>query len=562
MKNIIPIFEEWAGTPQEAKEKLVGYQFITCHMIFDIKMENFTRKARFVAGGHTTEPPSLITYSMVVTRDSVRIGFLLAGLDQLQVRTADVGNAYLTADCREKIWTIAGSEFGSRKGKVMIIKKALYGLKSSGAAWRAHFAQSLNVFKFTSTEADPDMWIQMAQNGYTHYCERMFVYVDDLLLISHDPDPTMAELGKMYRLKPESMGEPHRYLGANVGKQMIPDGCICWWQGAKDYLTAVITNLERQLQEKHYLPLNKRAARLMRPDYRPEMDISELLEDHDHTWFMELIGILHWSCELGRIDVLVEVTMLSSSNACPRLGHLYAVFKVFAYLKAHLRGRIVFDWALPQAMLEPLYEQRFESYSWLDFYGDIQEEIPPEMPPPLGSEVRISCFDDADHASDLASRRSHSGILIFLNNAPIIWFSKKQNSVQSATFGSEITALKIAVELIEALRYKLRMFGVRFTGPCDVFCDNQRVVHATTNPASRLSKKNNSISYHKIRAAIASRVIRITKEPSETNLAAGLTKPMSAPRRKQIFSNILYGVYWTGAGEGQTDPPQAEPEPV
>jgi hypothetical protein len=77
-------------------------------MIFDIKMDDLTREVRFVAGGHMTETPTLITYSSVVLRESVCLAFLLAVLNDLDVCMADVGNAYLNADCREKIWTIAG----------------------------------------------------------------------------------------------------------------------------------------------------------------------------------------------------------------------------------------------------------------------------------------------------------------------------------------------------------------------------------------------------------------------------------------------------------------------
>ena len=80
-------------------KKLVGYQEIKCHMIFDIKMD-FTRKAWFV-GGHTTETPASTTYSSVVLRDSVRIAFMFATLNNLDISPADVGSAYLNADCRE-----------------------------------------------------------------------------------------------------------------------------------------------------------------------------------------------------------------------------------------------------------------------------------------------------------------------------------------------------------------------------------------------------------------------------------------------------------------------------
>jgi hypothetical protein len=84
-----------------------GYTFIKGHMSFEVKMD-FTRKARFVAGGHMTEPPVIITYSSVVSRDSVQIGFVLATLNDLELVAADIGNAYLQANTKEKIYAIAG----------------------------------------------------------------------------------------------------------------------------------------------------------------------------------------------------------------------------------------------------------------------------------------------------------------------------------------------------------------------------------------------------------------------------------------------------------------------
>ncbi len=109
-----------------AKGEYVGFQEIKCHMIFDVKMD-LTRKARFVAGGHLTEPPASITYSSVVSRYSVRIAFLLAALNGLDILAYDIGNAYLNAPCREKVWFVAGPVFGSRQGTVIKIVRALYG---------------------------------------------------------------------------------------------------------------------------------------------------------------------------------------------------------------------------------------------------------------------------------------------------------------------------------------------------------------------------------------------------------------------------------------------------
>ena len=104
-----------------------GYTYCSTHTVFDIKMDGiFTRKARLVPDGHKTKPPASITYSSVVSRDSVRIALTLASLNGLEVSSCDIGNAYLNADCREKLWTLAGPEFGSERGSVMIIARALY----------------------------------------------------------------------------------------------------------------------------------------------------------------------------------------------------------------------------------------------------------------------------------------------------------------------------------------------------------------------------------------------------------------------------------------------------
>ena len=122
MKHVLPAFKDGNCTVDQIKnhKALIGYQKIRCHLIFDVKMD-FTRKARFVAGGHVTDPPDCITYSSVVSRETVRISFLLAALNDLDVCAADIGNAYLNADCAEKIYTVAGTEFGPQlQGKVLI----------------------------------------------------------------------------------------------------------------------------------------------------------------------------------------------------------------------------------------------------------------------------------------------------------------------------------------------------------------------------------------------------------------------------------------------------------
>jgi hypothetical protein len=172
------------------------------------------------------------------------------------------------------------------------------------------------------------------------------------------------------------------------------------------------------------------------------------------------------------------------------------------------------------------------------------------MPDPLGPPVTMTCFVDANHAGNLVTRRSHTGIVIFLNRAPVVWYSKRQNSVETSTFGSEFVALRIAVELIQALRYKLRMFGVPVVDATDVFCDNQAVVFNTSIPQSTLAKKHNAICFHCVREAVASGMIRVAKVPLEFNLADGFTKSLPTPRRYFIFSRLMLNPQWNDAASG------------
>jgi hypothetical protein len=118
---------------------------------------------------------------------------------------------------------------------------------------------------------------------------------------------------------------------------------------------------------------------------------------------------------------------------------------------------------------------------------------------PLGKPIQMNMFCDASHASDLLTRHSATGFLIYLCGAPVVWYNKRHNTIESSTFGSECVALRIATEKVEALRTKFHQFGVPLDGPCSTFVDNKSVVTQSTKPESTLTKKHNSIgAYQKV----------------------------------------------------------------
>jgi hypothetical protein len=152
------------------------------------------------------------------------------------------------------------------------------------------------------------------------------------------------------------------------------------------------------------------------------------------------------------------------------------------------------------------------------------------MPEPKGKGVNISCFVDANHAGNVITRRSHTGIIFCVQNAPIIWFLKQHNAVKSSSFGSDFVALRAAKDVLVASQFKLRMLGAPIDGPASVFCDNHGVVKNMMIPESMLAKKHNAINYHGVREAVAAKIIRLGKEVGMTNLADLLTKVLTAYR--------------------------------
>mmetsp|Transcript_5914 Transcript_5914/g.9070 ORF Transcript_5914/g.9070 Transcript_5914/m.9070 type:complete len:287 (-) Transcript_5914:332-1192(-) len=270
-------------------------------------------------------------------------------------------------------------------------------------------------------------------------------------------------------------------------------------------------------------------------NYHPAEDVTPKLDAQGTNYFQELIGVLQWVIELGRVDILLEVSLLSSHLALPCTGHLQQVYHIFGYLKASPRRRLYFDPDYPAVS-----QDRFESFDWYDFYKDAAEDVPTNMPEPLGKEVEIHCFVDANHAGDKVTRHSQTGILIFCNRAPILFLSKRQNLVETLTFGSEFTAMKQAIELIKSLRYKLRMFGIPIEGPANIYCDNEAVYKNVAIPSSVLSKKMHSISYHFCREAVAANIVRIAKEDTATNLANLFTEVLGRIKRNELIDRFMY----------------------
>ncbi len=154
--------------------------------------------------------------------------------------------------------------------------------------------------------------------------------------------------------------------------------------------------------------------------------------------------------ELGRIDIATKVFMLSSFLACQRKGHLENALHVMGYLRLKHNSWLIFD-----PTYSDIDQTAFPSFEWMEFYGNVEEAISPNMPPPLFKEVNLRMMVDSDHAGEKRTRCSCTDYIIFCNLAPIIWLSKQQGTIETSVFGAEFVAMKHGIKTLRGLRCKI-----------------------------------------------------------------------------------------------------------
>ena len=347
-----------------------------------------------------------------------------------------------------------------------------------------------------------------------------------------------------FTVKPGSIEIPKTYLGADIHKVTYEDGLHAWTMSAESYVKKVIANIKKRL-EKDNACFNKKLSDMSisapQPfssvNYRPELDTSVECTPDQVTLYQNVIGILRWVVELGRIDIAFEVSLLSRYLVEPRTGHLLQALHIIKYLNIHSKNELAFDPAKHQVEDPTLIQARIDAMK--EIYVDAKEELPSNAPPPRGNSVQINCFVDSDHAGDCLTCRSQTGIILYCNSAPISWYSKLQATVESSTFGAEFVALRIACEMIISLRYKLRMFGIPVDSPLNVFCDNESVYENVSFAESTLKKNHNSICFHRVCECVAAGIIIVHKVKSSFNLSDILTKSLPASERAKMLQNTV-----------------------
>ena len=184
-----------------------------------------------------------------------------------------------------------------------------------------------------------------------------------------------------------------------------------------------------------------------------------------------------------------------------------------------------------------------KEHDWFPIYGKARELLPHEAPPPLGKPVILTHYVDANLFHDVLTGRSVTGILHLVNGTPVDAYSKKQATVETATYGSEFVAARTCVEQIIDLRNTLRYLGVHVQGKSYMFGDNESVVNSSSIPHAKLHKRHTALAFHRVREAIASKYIEFHFLPGTSNPADILSKHWSYAAIWHMMQCLLF---WQG----------------
>lgn len=388
-------------------------------------------------------------------------------------------NVCLQAPTLEKHCIVCGLEFGAENmGKQARIVLALHGGKMSGSRdFRNSLRLCANHLGFMSCKADLDVWMREATKSYgaKHWENVLLAYVNDAIVVSERAEHVLQEeVGKCFELKEASIGLLDIYLGGKVSKVKLENRVSASSFSASQYVQAAVNNVEAYLTDRNLKLLPPCCANtpLSMHYSRPEVDIIDELEPADAAHCQSLIRILRWMVELGRINITCEVSMMSSHFlALPRVGHLNQSHHMFAYLKKNHNSELVFDPSDPEINMSLFPEKDWPA---LEFGHAHVEKSPPNASEARGLGFAFSAYVDTDHAMDSVTRRSRTGFLVCLSNTLMCWLSKKQNSVETLSFGSEFCAMKQCAEHIaRGFRCKLRMMATLCDEPTLIFGDNQ-----------------------------------------------------------------------------------------
>jgi hypothetical protein len=436
-------------------------------------------KARLVARGFTQEEGIDYeeTFSSVVKSSSYKFLFAMAALLGLRVYLMDVKTAFLHGNLEQDLYMKAPPGFPIEKGKVLRLVKAIYGLKQAPRQWYSRLRSEMEKMNFRPSNFDTCVFI------HNTYLLIVAIWVDDLLIFGRDERTIEAfkkQMTSTFTMTDE--GLCRYYLGMNI-------------EQGNGYIKIHQKRYAKQILDRFGFTNLLPARTPMREGLALQPHTGEVNPQLKRR-YQSMIGSLLYLSNSTRPDICFAVNMCARFTANPTQAHIDAVTQIFAYVKDTTDVGLRY-----------------------------------ERPTSEGYTTEITGWVDADFAGDPETRRSTTGYIFMLANAPIAWASRRQTAVATATMDAEYMAGAEAAKEAVWLRWFAEDTGLLKQQVVVLYTDNNAALKLSRNPENHRRAKHIDIKYHFLREHVVDlKDLETRRVSTEENIADILTKALGRIR--------------------------------
>ncbi|KAK7332845.1 hypothetical protein VNO80_29601 [Phaseolus coccineus] len=460
---------------------------IGCKWIYKIKYKSDGSieryKERLVAKGYNQLEgiDFLDTFSPVAKLTTIRLLLALASAYNWHLHQLDVDNAFLHGDLDEEVYmTPPPGLITSKPNQVCRLTKSLYGLKQASRQWFAKLSSFLISVGFVQSSSDYSLFIKKTACTFT----ALLVYVDDIILAGNSMEEINSiknSLHSSFRIK--DLGQLKYFLGLEIAR--TKKGIhICQRKYALDILNEC------------GMLASKPSSTPLIPDTKVLFEDKSLLQNANS--YRRLIGRLLYLTNT-RPDITFVVHLLSQFVQQPTIHHHQAAQHILRYIKANPAQGIFFA---------------------------------------ADNDIQLKAFSDSDWAACPKTRRSTTGICIFLGTSLISWKSKKQTTVSRSSSEAEYRALATTTCEVQWLTHLLNDFHIKPNATTVLYCDNQAARHIAFNPTFHERTKHIDIDCHVVREKINAGLFHLLPIQSCDQPADIFTKPLHYANFKSIISKL------------------------
>jgi len=447
---------------------ILGSRWVLTHKI--LPDGSTKHKARLVAQGHRQRPGQDFNvddiYSPVIRMTTLRTILSLAATQRWSLDQLDVSTAYLHADLIDKVFMRPPKELNTQQ--VCELRKAIYGLRQSGKRWFDTAASFLKSQGFRQSQLDRGLFLKQEGNETSY----LVLFVDDFILASSGSrlrQDILSAIKKRFKVTHKTT--PDVYIGISIRR-------------TQDFIKLHQAPYIEELLERYDMKSCRgiETPWAVRPDVKTESDKAVNV-----TAMREIVGSLQYIAGATRPDIAAPVHALAVVQSAPTMAHWRAAKRVLRYLQHTKDMGIIYS---------------------------------------VNGKNVVTGYVDADHAGDIATRKSTTGYLYLLNGGPISWASRKQAVVATSTVEAEYLAASEAAKDAIHLTYLMEELRFKPKNPIMLYEDNQSCLAIVKNDSFSARTKHLDIHARFLQDIVRNNRLDMTYVATDKNVSDLLTKPI------------------------------------